>query len=341
MDETAEGTGSTDARSAAAGEGAVQASAPLPPPDPGSRLAVEPASPPGRPRMPRRTLALVVVLASLCVLALAAVAVLALLYLRAEDRIADQEDRIDELDDLVDVKEEFGAAMERLMDTAEQFEGAPMASLVPFDAYEGLARQAWNDRHALERVGNHTAQADRYTEHLAGLLERAAAERAENRTGSYPEELLDEIGQGFASLVYGEADELCEDDVLGCVVDSEPYVVNLDRADLDHPAVDRWGRRYVTLHEFAHVLQFTNPEATAEAEKSFGGDWEFMADCYALNAMNSRSLERRVWVSAYEYWDTTYGYGRVCDSGQREVIDDWVEQSGVHYRAVSQETAGP
>ena len=43
-----------------------------------------------------------------------------------------------------------------------------------------------------------------------------------------------------------------------------------------------WLRTGLAYHEYAHVLQFNNPEQTETAVESFGGDWETMADCYAL-----------------------------------------------------------
>jgi len=276
---------------------------------------------------------------ALGVLVLAAAGVLVYLLLQllaAQELIDDQQQEITDLNELVDEKQEFGAAMQQLMDTARGFDGAPMAVLVPFASYDQLAQQAWLDRRSPSLVAEHAARAAEYTTTLEELLGRAEAERSSNSSGTVSERVVDSVGQGFATLVYDNADSICEEDVLGCVIGSDPYVIHLDKRDMAHPSVDDWGRRYIALHEFAHVLQFTNPEVTAEAAEAFGDDWEFMADCYALNALDSRSLERRVWVSSYQYWDVSYGYGRVCNSGQREVIDDWVEQAGVHYRPVSQ-----
>lgn len=297
--------------------------------------AAEPVAVPP-PRTTRAVRAVIVILSVLVVAALGILAYFVVQLLEARETIGDQREEISELNEIIDTKETFGAAMGELMDTARLLDGAPMAALVPFDDFERIARLAWNDRRSPARLEQHAARAEARTAELREVLERSEAERSSNSTKTLPERVLDSLGDGFASLVYDDADALCGTDVLGCVDGSDPYLVHLDRADLAHPSVDDWGRRYIALHEYAHVLQYTNPEATATAAESFRGDWEFMADCYALNALNSRSLERRVWVSAYQYWDTSYGYGRVCNTAQRRVIDDWIGDVGVHYRAVSQ-----
>ncbi len=56
----------------------------------------------------------------------------------------------------------------------------------------------------------------------------------------------------------------------------------------------------IAYHEFAHVLQFTNPEATDAAVAAFGGDVETMADCYSLTYLLGWTLDHTVWVSSFE-----------------------------------------
>lgn len=254
---------------------------------------------------------------------------------RQSDQLQQQDEEIGDLNDLLDQKQEFAAAMSEFLATVRDLEGVPMATLVPYDEAQQLAGHAWTARRS---PGAASVSAERVRELTAALRDAEAdaqAQRNANATGTLSEGILDDIGRGYARLSLDGADDLCKEDVVGCVTSDDPYVVHLDADNLEHPSMDDWSRRFVTLHEFAHVLQFTNPEATAAAETAFGGDWEFMADCYALRALDAWSLSRRVWVSSFEYWETELGYGRVCDSDQRAVIGDWLGQVGVHARPVA------
>jgi hypothetical protein len=91
-------------------------------------------------------------------------------------------------------------------------------------------------------------------------------------------------------------------------------------------------RTGVAYHEFAHVLQFTNPQPTAEAVTAFGGDMETMADCYALTFLDGWTLDHEVWTTPYEGWEVSVGYGYVCDEAQRQVIREWAAKLGVEPR---------
>ncbi len=304
-----------------------------------TEIPVPGPEPTGKRQRPKASLAVriwLIVLALLVVAALGALAYVVLQLVEAQELIDEQQEEIADLNEIVDTKEQFGAAMQQLMDTAREFEGAPMADLVPFDDYERLAQQAWSSRRSVRISDIHIGEAIRHTRSLQDTLERAAQQRSTNATHTLAEDILDSYGAGFVTLAYDDVDKLCEQDVLGCVLDTDPYVVHLDRNDLRHPSVDKWGERHITLHEFAHVLQFTNPVATESAGKAFGDDWEFMADCYALHTTGDWSLDRRVWINSYSYWDVQYGYGRVCDAGQRKVIDDWLDRIGVVHRPISQ-----
>ena len=167
--------------------------------------------------------------------------------------------------------------------------------------------------------------------------EQAAAERATNATDSYAEKVADAQSKGFATVVFDDAAELCDDgDAVGCVASDQPQVIHLDAERFEHDSMDDWGRRLITLHELAHVLQFLNPDQSAEAVEAFDDDAEFMADCYALTVMNEDSLDRRVWTSSWAYWDVSYGYGRVCDDAQREVIRTWLDAVTVRPFTIAQ-----
>jgi len=308
------------------------------------------ASAPG-PHQPARTgkgwrIGLGVLLA----VALAATAVLTAFLLQTQARLDDTTTQLDdtreELEDRqrqleeqqrqLDEKEVFGESMGALMSTAQRFNGVPMASLVDFDRIEELAVWAWLDRHDVAAVREHTGAVDALHEELAALLASAEARLATNASGSVAESLLDELGRGFVETVWGDAGAACETDALGCVWSGDPLVVHLDADSFDQPYRTAWGETLVGYHEFAHVLQFTNPGPTADALTAFGDDPETMADCYALTMLDSWSLDERVWVSSSSYWDVSYGYGYVCDDSQRDVIRTWSASLGVQARPVSQ-----
>lgn len=255
---------------------------------------------------------------------------------RQQQQIQQQDDQISELNDLLDEKQQFGAAMGDFLDTARALDGAPMAALVPMDEAQGLAHAAWTSRRVGSAVASHTTRVRELTESVRAAQLAADLERASNTTGTVSEQLLDEIGSGYARLDLGGADDLCRADVVGCVSSDDPYVVHLDPQNLSHPSMDDWSRRFVTYHEFAHVLQFTNPVATEAVQAAFEGDVEFMADCYALRQLDAWSLSRRVWETSSTYWESELGYGRVCDTAQRQVIDDWLSQIGVRLGPISQ-----
>ncbi|MBN9606787.1 MAG: hypothetical protein J0G30_09270 [Actinomycetales bacterium] len=308
------------------------------PPSVGTPLASETlviAPPPKRTASP----ALIAVLIVLAVLLAAAAGVGVWLFLQlndANDTIDQQQDEIGELNDLIDGKEEFGAAMQGLMDTARTLDGAPLADLVPIDDYTELAHLGWVHRRTPTALAADTARAESYRSDLEQLAGAVQAERDANTTGSYAEGVLDAASGGYASLVFDDASAVCQREALGCVTGDQHRTIHLDAAGFAHPSMDDWGARLVTLHEYAHVLQFSNPDATDAAAGAFGDDWEFMADCYALTEMDSWTLDHRVWESSYAYWDVSYGYGRVCDASQRDVIRTWVAETGFHYHPVSQ-----
>ena len=134
-----------------------------------------------------------------------------------------------------------------------------------------------------------------------------------------------------------DADKRCEEDVWGCVVSDDPFTIHYDAAETNgEPYMSDWLRAGLVYHEYAHVLQMTNPRATTTAEKAFGGDWETMADCYALTYLSGWTLDHTIWVSDYEYWQVSMGYGYTCDETQRQVIRDWVAALGYQHEPIAQ-----
>ncbi len=294
-----------------------------PTPDPGAG-----ATAPAKPRRSRKALVTIVLLA----ITLAAVIAALVFYLgqlgQATDLIDEQKKQLEERSDLLDKKETFSAAMGELLTTAQSFDGVLMASIVPTDKYEHFARQAWVHRwnsNAVDRDIEHVVAA---TAELNDLLAAASTQASTNATATVYETVTDQLGGGFVTSALDDADTLCGADVLGCVSSEDPYIVHFDAADQALPYLNDVLATGIAYHEFAHVLQFTNPQPTTTALDAFGGDSETMADCYALTYLPGWKLHHRVWVSSYQYYEVDIGYGYTCNESQRQVIRDWYEQLG-------------
>jgi len=255
----------------------------------------------------------------------------------ANDQIDQQQDQIQQQNDMLNQKESFGAAMGDLMQVVAQFDGAPTATVVPIDDYQDAADQAWAQRRDPDAVAELTAEIQQDTTDLQAVLDTAVAQRATNASGTVGEGVIDQLGDGFATTVYDDAKALCGvDDAIGCVSSDEPTTVHLDAAGFGEVYTDDWGRTLVAEHEFAHVLQFTNPDPTETALDAFDGDVETMADCYALTLSNSWTLTRKVTVGNWIY-TVDYGYGYVCNASQRDVIRQWISDIGFHYAPITQQ----
>lgn len=299
--------------------------------------SVPPAEgPPPESQAPRPRRLAVVLLSVILALALGAVAFLVVQLVSANSRIDEQNHELDEQRELIEKKETFGAAMASLLDTASAFEGSLMSSLVPWDSYESTARLAWSHRWSAGSIDADTRHIESEEAKLQALLAEAATEAGSNSSGTAYESVIDELGAGHVATVIDDADTLCEADVLACVVSDDPFAVHFDAADTALPYMNDWLRTGLSYHEFAHVLQMTNPVPTETALDAFGGDPETMADCFALTFLPGWTLDHRVWVSSYEYWDVSIGYGYTCDETQAQAVRDWYGQLGVHPRPISQ-----
>ena len=254
----------------------------------------------------------------------------------ANARIDEQDRQLQEQSDLIDKKETFGVAMEGLLETTTKFDGVLVTTVVPIDDYELLASRAWAHRWEATKLAVDTADVRAAVTELEALLSAANTEATTNGTGTTHEAVIDRLGAGFATSGVDDADTLCESDVLGCVMSDDPTVVHFDAADIALPYMDERQRTGLAYHEFAHVLQFANPEATETAVASFGGDVETMADCFALTYFDGWTLDSRVWVSSYSYYNVSMGYGYTCNDAQKQVIRDWYSQLGFHSRPISQ-----
>ena len=288
------------------------------------------------PKRSRKALVVIILLVVALLSALGALTYYLLQLSAANDRIADQKQQIQEQKDLIDKKETFGAAMTGLLDTASQFDGVLMTSIVPFADYEAIATRAWQNRWLPEYLVEDTETVDRYNDELTALLAAAATEASSNTTGSTYETVTDQLGGGFVATLVDDADSLCESDVLACVFSEDPYTVHFDAADANVEYVTDWLKTGVAYHEFAHVLQMTNPEPTEIALEAFGGDDETMADCFALTYLDGWKLDHRVFITSYSWWDVSIGYGYTCNETQKQAVRDWYGALGYQTTVITQ-----
>lgn len=269
-------------------------------------------------------------------LSLALIATGVVLYL-ALQKLQEANDEIEHQRELIDEKESFASAATELMATAASLDGLPYASLVHTYRYSNLIREGWQNRWTASAVhiGANGLRAE--NEELKAAIDAAKEEAATNATGTVFEAKTDALGQGYLTTSLNTADVACEEDVWGCVTGVDPYTVHFDAAAMSaEPFMTDWIRTGVAYHEYAHVLQMTNDDPTEKAAEAFGGDWETMADCYALTVLSGWTLDHTIWVSDYEYWEVSVGYGYTCNASQKQVIRDWIAELGYHHKPISQ-----
>ncbi|MEO5920303.1 MAG: hypothetical protein ABIQ01_04090 [Pseudolysinimonas sp.] len=327
--------------------------APAPPPPLSQPIApiAEPTPPAGSPpaaedtgsraekrakKTPRKGLIPIVLLS---VALLASLAVLGYGYFQLTDantRIEQQDRELQEQKDLIDQKETFGAAMQSLLEKTAEFDGVRVTAVVPVDRYRILASRAWAHRWSPGELNGDILDVQAAEKDLTDILAAAATQATTNVTGTTNETVIDQLGGGFVASVIDDADTLCEADVLACVVSDDPYTVHFDAADTTLPYMNDWIRTGLAYHEFAHSLQMTNPGPTEVALAAFGGDSETMADCFALTYLDGWTLDHKIYVSSFEYWQVSIGYGYTCNEDQKQVIRTWYEQLGFHPAPISQ-----
>jgi len=305
---------------------------PEPPPAPVS-APLGPSLPP-----PRGSRAWTITLAVLLLAALAGLAFFLVQSIDAQRRLGELERRIDEQQrqiedqdrtireqqERVDEKEAFGAAMRALMGDAAALNGTVVGGVVPLADYAALAAEAWASRWDGDAMAAVIARAEEARASLDARRSAAEAEVAQNASGTAFETAIDELGGGFATSVLDDASATCGRPAYGCVSSDVPTVIHFDAAGNGQPYMTDWLRTGIAYHEFAHVLQFTHPEASeGVADSVFGGDYEVMADCFALTLLPGWTLDHTVWVSDFEYWEVSIGYGVACDAGQQQAIRDW------------------
>ena len=310
---------------------------------PGAPYLPPPVVPTGAPPAPPKKRGRIgwIIAVILLVLALIATGVVLALSLarleKANTVIDDQEQEIQEQKDLIEKKETFGAAAEELMGAAAQFASVPYASLVDTQNMTDLIRAGWDDRWDGDLLVTDTENLRAATQELSAVVAAAQGEAAVNATGSFYETLTDQLGTGYVKTSLDTADATCEQDVWGCVGGEDPFTIHYDNSQTaSEPYMNDWLRTGLAYHEYAHVLQFNNPEQTETAVESFGGDWETMADCYALTFLPGWTLDHTIYVSDFEYWEVSVGYGYTCDANQAQVVRDWAGSLGYKPAPISQ-----
>ncbi|MBO9578822.1 MAG: hypothetical protein J7480_08670 [Microbacteriaceae bacterium] len=253
-----------------------------------------------------------------------------------QQRVDEQQATIDRQQEAVDAKDEFRKSAQAFVDVAKRFDGLPFGDIVPLDTVEAQIQDAWEVRWEPRQVADIVSSLDVRRAGLEQLLADAATQTASNATGTQNEATIDELGSGFVRSYWESADAFCGGDVLACVPGDDPYSVHFDADSDAQGGMTDWIRTGIAYHEFAHVLQFTNPEATDAALGAFGDDWETMADCYALTTLPGWTLDHEVPIDAYSWWEVSVGYGYTCDEPQRQVIRDWVAATGFRFRPMSQ-----
>ncbi|CAN5388121.1 hypothetical protein BH10ACT7_BH10ACT7_00270 [soil metagenome] len=287
---------------------------------------------PTAPKKPRR-IGWIITVILLAVALIATGAVLAVSLIR----LSEARQEIDRQGDLIEEKETFGAAASELMTTAKQLDGVPYAALVNTNLFESLIARGWDHRWNSEELQRDTLAVGQANDQLARIIAAAEAEAATNGTGTTFESLTDQLGGGYVKTSLDTADSECEEDVWGCVAGDDPFTIHYDASETNgEPFMSDWLRTGLAYHEYAHVLQMTNPVPTKTAEEAFGGDWETMADCYALTYLPGWTLDHTIPISAYEWWEVSVGYGYTCDEAQRQVIRDWVAALGYTHEPISQ-----
>jgi hypothetical protein len=222
------------------------------------------------------------------------------------------------------------------MSTVAKFDGLPMGSVVDIPTYQAIADRAWVSRWDASEVKFEATQVKRAQGKLDDLLAAATTEATSNNTGTASESTIDQLGHGFVRSVLEDIGTLCGGEALACVFDNDPYTVHFNTASNNEPWMTDFIRTAMAYHEFAHVLQFTNPEPTTTAVDAFGGDVETMADCFALTYVPGWSLDQRVFVNSYEYYDVSLGYGYTCNDDQKQVIRNWYEHLPIKEKPISQ-----
>ena len=240
--------------------------------------------------------------------------------------IEEQNKKIDEQKELIDKKESFGAAMNGLVGARNKFNGTKLGDRIPQNYHQSLAENGYEHRWDAEMMDETIEDVNSASAELEQVYAVAQEQKATNATGSAYETAIDQLGAGLVTVQFDDAAGLCGGEAIGCVSSEDPTIVHIDaKAESSSPYMTDWLRTGVAYHEYAHVLQFTNYEATIEPLQAFGDDYEHMADCFALTYLDGWTLDHTIWINDYQYYEVSLGYGYTCNESQRQVIRDWYD----------------
>ncbi len=295
------------------------------------------AAGPAKPK-PKRRVGIIVAISALVVVLLSVIGLLVYTMLQlnqALELIDEQQQELEEQRELIDQKETFSQAATEMMAAAAVFDGLPFSTLIDRGYHETLIERGWTHRWNPTVLRHDIDDVEAETAKLTALAASASEQRASNASGTYYERITDQLGQGYVATVLDVSP--CGKEAWGCVNGDDPLTVYYDHAGtVGQPYMTDFIRAGVAYHEYAHVLQFTNPEQTADALEAFDGNLEHMADCYALTYLNGWKLDHRIWVGSYTYWDISVGYGYTCTGSQRQVVRDWVASLTYQHEPISQ-----
>ena len=287
------------------------------------------------PRSRRAPLVFAVVLGVLLLGALAIGGWLYLLLDEAHGQIRNQHEQLDEQDqqleeqkEIIDQKETFSAAMVRLQDTMQGVDGLPFATLAEDDRFQELATRGWIHRWHVNAVKTDTKAAEeiiaKLDEVVIGCAGRSRNEQHRHRLGSNPRPARSRVridGDGSGRDLLRRPGD-------GLRTFRRPVRRSRRRAQRRRAAELRLDPHRSGLPRVRARAAVHQPHPDRRDPPRVRRRSRRMADCYALTMLDGWTLDHRVWVNAYEYWEVSVGYGYTCNDSERQAIRDWNAQLG-------------
>lgn len=248
------------------------------------------------------------------------------------------------LQDQLDSKETFSTSMLSLLETLKSFTGTPYAEVVNSYDYQTYVNHAYEYRTNSAQVNALATEIDQINIKMTALKTSMETEKTSNSTGQDVEDIIDKLSAGyvttsFDSTVYCGTTSSSSYSIVACANgtnNSDPsfdgtktiafkngYTLGLQQYTGDE---EKYFKYEIAYHEFAHILQLANPEATEEVLALFSGvessgaldstggsqEYEYMADCFAYTYSPYPILEN-------------VGYGYKCSTSEQEAIKTWYE----------------
>lgn len=234
----------------------------------------------------------------------------------------EKEIKEEELQRKLDAKETFSATTTQLLEELNYFTGMPVKEKFAVAYYQQMVTDAYLYRDDIAAVNGLTSQMKIEIEKIQTLKTQMDQNKTSNVTNSPLETTADALSNGYAEIVfYTMATPECQDTninessvVAACVWNTKPQTIYVN-TDVMNRTVNQenngWYYQGVVYHEYAHVLQYTNPETTATYLPSFDNDSEKQADCFADAYYASNFSE--------------YSYNKGCTVEQVNKVQEWYE----------------